>query len=122
LSDVALDLSQERHPAIATGLTILDASDTPAGFLYIVPLGVIFRDKPQRILSVARGEQTGFTRNRSVRVWILGVAGSGTGDGQRKQAHSIGRDAGGKGSLRVPVTTFIQEASSSPTTRQSFYR
>ena len=35
LSDAALDGSQERHPAIATGLTILDASDTPAEFLYI---------------------------------------------------------------------------------------
>ena len=35
--------------AIATGLTILDASDTPAGFLYIVPFGTIFRDKLEKI-------------------------------------------------------------------------
>jgi hypothetical protein len=50
LSDAALDGSQERHPAIATGLTIIDASDTPAGFLYIVPFGASFRDKLEKYL------------------------------------------------------------------------
>jgi hypothetical protein len=43
-----------------------------------VPLGVIFRDKLKNIFVVAREEPTSFTRNRSVRVWILGVAGSGS--------------------------------------------
>jgi hypothetical protein len=56
--DAALDRSQERHPAIATGLTILDASDTPAGFLYIVLVGTIFRDKPNKLLwSPVRSQQ-----------------------------------------------------------------
>jgi hypothetical protein len=43
-----------------------------------VPFGTIFRDKLGKdIFVVAREEPTSFTRNRSVRVWILGVAGSG---------------------------------------------
>jgi hypothetical protein len=42
---------------MATGLAIRDASDTPAGFLYIVPSGVIFRDKHPSIFSFIGDEQ-----------------------------------------------------------------
>ena len=57
-SDAALDGSQERHSAIATGLTTLDATDTHSIFIYIVPFGAIFSDKLKNIfLKVAREVQ-----------------------------------------------------------------
>jgi hypothetical protein len=46
-------------------------------FISIEPFETIFRDKLKNILfEVASEVATGFTRDRSVRVWILGVAGS----------------------------------------------
>jgi hypothetical protein len=49
LRPAALDGSQERHPAIATGLTNLDATDPTEFFILIVPFGAIFRDKLEKI-------------------------------------------------------------------------
>ena len=51
MPDAALDWSPGTVTCNRDRLAILDASGTPAGLLYIVPLGVIFRDKPQNISS-----------------------------------------------------------------------
>jgi len=47
---------------MCVGIATLDSSGTLAGLLYIVPLGVIFRDKPQTIFSVAREEFAFYVR------------------------------------------------------------
>lgn len=51
-----LERDSERQLAIATGLAIRDASDTPVGFIYIVLFKTIFRDKPHKKISLGCDE------------------------------------------------------------------
>jgi hypothetical protein len=63
---------------MATGQTILDATEPTESFIYIVPFGYGFsRQAGRNILVVAREEQMGAPEAAPFGSEILGVAGSG---------------------------------------------